>query len=108
MGIPHRRSKRARWMKLTSPDLLVAHMRHKDFSQARLGRAAGTSRQFIHLLIIGGRNSCSERVGKRIEECSQLGALIALANFLAALQVRLPKASESLEGLSPVLVQEDN
>lgn len=37
-----------------------------------------------------------------------MGALIALANFLAALQVRLPKASESLEGLSPVLVQEDN
>lgn len=68
MGITHRRSKRARWMKLTSPDLLVAHMRHKDFSQARLGRAAGTSRQFIHLLIVGERSSCSERVGKRIEE----------------------------------------
>ena len=68
MGITHRRSKRARWMKLTSPDLLVAHMRHKDFSQARLGRVAGTSRQFIHLLIVGERSSCSERVGKRIEE----------------------------------------
>ena len=68
MGIPRRRPKRARWMKLNSPDLLVAHMKHKDFSQARLGRAAGTSRQFIHLLIVGERSSCSERVGKRIEE----------------------------------------
>lgn len=36
-----------------------------------------------------------------------LGTFIALANFLAALQVRVPKPFESLEGIAPALVQED-
>lgn len=55
-------------MKLRDPDLLVAHMKHRDFSQARLARAAGCSRQFIHLLATGRKKSCSERVADRIEQ----------------------------------------
>lgn len=67
MGKPHR-GRRACWMKLKDAELLVAHMRHKDYTQARLARAAGCSRQFIHLLVTGGRRSCTQRVGSRIEE----------------------------------------
>ena len=68
MGNPRQRRKRARWMKLKDRDLLVAHMKHRDFTQARLARSAGCSRQFIHLLVTGTRTSCTERVGVRIEQ----------------------------------------
>lgn len=55
-------------MKLRDPDLLVAHMKHHDFSQARLARAAGCSRQFIHLLTRGEKKSCTEKIARRIEQ----------------------------------------
>lgn len=55
-------------MKLRDPDLLVAHMKHRDFSQARLARAAGCSRQFIHLLATGQKKSCTEKIAHRIEQ----------------------------------------
>lgn len=55
-------------MKLRDADLLVAHMKHRDFSQARLARAAGCSRQFIHLLTKGEKRSCTEKVARRIEQ----------------------------------------
>lgn len=67
MGRP-RRATRSRWMKLRDADLLVAHMKHRDFSQARLARAAGCTRQFIYLLATGQKKSCTERVASRIEE----------------------------------------
>lgn len=73
MGTP-RRTPRSRWMKLRDADLLVAHMKHHDFTQARLARAAGCSRQFIHLLVTGQKKSCSARVGSRIEEALDVPA----------------------------------
>lgn len=55
-------------MKLRDTDLLARYMEAKDFSQARLGRYAGVSRQFIHKLVTGETRTCSERVGRLIEE----------------------------------------
>lgn len=55
-------------MKLRDADLLVRYMEVRDFSQARLGRYAGVSRQFIHKLTSGQTRTCSERVGELIEE----------------------------------------
>lgn len=55
-------------MKLRDQGLLVDYMKASDFSQARLGRYAGVSRQFINQLIKGDRTTCTYDVGKRIEE----------------------------------------
>jgi transcriptional regulator with XRE-family HTH domain len=55
-------------MRLRSPKLLADYMHANDFSQARLARYAGCSRQFIHLLLKGERTTCTVEVGTRIEE----------------------------------------
>lgn len=55
-------------MKLRDSELLVRYMAAKDFSQARLGRYAGVSRQFIHKLTSGETTTCSPQVGTLIEE----------------------------------------
>lgn len=55
-------------MRLRDADLLIKWMDEKDFSQARLSRYAECSRQFIHLLTIGERRTCTEPIAKRIEE----------------------------------------
>lgn len=55
-------------MKLRDSELLVRYMAAKDFSQARLGRYAGVSRQFIHKLTSGETSTCSPQVGTLIEE----------------------------------------
>jgi hypothetical protein len=55
-------------MTLTNRKLLAAYMADKDFSQARLGRYAECSRQFIWQLINGDRNTCTKEVAGRIEE----------------------------------------
>lgn len=55
-------------MKLRDTGLLIRYMEINDFSQARLGRYAGCSRQFIHQLVSGGRTTCTPEVGARIEE----------------------------------------
>ena len=68
MNKTRRTAPRSRWMKLRDADLLVAHMKHRDFSQARLARAAGCSRQFIHLLAKGEKKSCTEKIARRIEQ----------------------------------------
>lgn len=68
MGTPRKTTTRSRWMKLRDADLLVAHMKHRDFSQARLARAAGCSRQFIHLLVTAQKRSCTEKIARRIEQ----------------------------------------
>lgn len=62
------RTRRDRWMKLRDSDLLARYMQAKDFSQARLGRYAGVSRQFIHKLVSGDTKTCSRQVGELIEE----------------------------------------
>lgn len=59
-------------MRLRDPELLASHMKHRDFSQARLARYVGCSRQFIHLLITGERVTCSREVGELIEEALQV------------------------------------
>lgn len=64
-----RRRSKGRWMKLTNPELLARYMKDRDFSQARLGRYAGVSRQFIwQLLNDPSRRTCTKEVGTRIEE----------------------------------------
>ncbi|MFD6030513.1 helix-turn-helix domain-containing protein [Cellulosimicrobium funkei] len=55
-------------MKLRNPELLVAYMDEKKFSQARLARYAGVSRQFIHMLTTGQKTTCRPEVGGLIEE----------------------------------------
>lgn len=55
-------------MKLKDPDLLARYMEANQFSQARLGRYAGCSRQFIWQLLNGDKTTCSKPVGDRIEE----------------------------------------
>lgn len=55
-------------MKLRDAELLARYMEAKDFSQARLGRYAGVSRQFIHKLVNGETRTCSKQVGELIEE----------------------------------------
>lgn len=63
-----RRYAKGRWMKLRDRGLLLQYMEAGDFSQARLARYAGVSRQFINQLIHGDRLTCTPAVGTRIEE----------------------------------------
>lgn len=62
-----KRSKGA-WMQLRDHELLVRYMENADFSQARLARYCGCSRQFIHLLVNGERRTCTKQIGELIEE----------------------------------------
>ena len=55
-------------MKLRDRKLLADYMKAGDFSQARLGRYAGVSRQFINQLCNGERATCTPAVADRIEE----------------------------------------
>ncbi len=55
-------------MRLRNPKLLVDYMKANDFTQARLSRYAGCSRQFIHMLVSGERTTCTTEVGRLIEE----------------------------------------
>ena len=55
-------------MKLRDPKRLADYMAASDFSQARLARYVGRSRQFIHQLLNGEKSTCTNEVGDRIEE----------------------------------------
>lgn len=55
-------------MQVRDTDLLVRYMENADFTQARLARYVGCSRQFIHLLVTGERRTCTKQVGALIEE----------------------------------------
>ncbi len=55
-------------MRLRDRKMLADYMKASNFSQARLGRYAGCSRQFIHLLVSGEKASCTPEIGMRIEE----------------------------------------
>ena len=55
-------------MQLKDPQLLERYMEANDFSQARLGRYAGCSRQFVWMLINRKKSTCTKEVGTRIEE----------------------------------------
>lgn len=67
-ALRRRRAAKGRWMKLRDRKLLVDYMKAGDFSQARLGRYAGVSRQFINQLCTGERTTCTPAVADRIEE----------------------------------------
>jgi transcriptional regulator with XRE-family HTH domain len=66
-------------MRLRSTQLLADYMKASDFSQARLARYVGCSRQFIHMLLSGERQTCTVDVGRRIEEAMRVlpGTLFA-------------------------------
>ncbi|MBA8964650.1 hypothetical protein JOJ86_005928 [Rhodococcus percolatus] len=55
-------------MQVRDSDLLVRYMENADFSQARLARYVGCSRQFIHMLVTGERTTCTRQIGDLIEE----------------------------------------
>ncbi len=55
-------------MRVRDADLLVKYMENADFSQARLARYVGCSRQFIHLLVTGQRTTCTKPMAELIEE----------------------------------------
>jgi hypothetical protein len=59
-------------VKLRDRELLAEYMQKKDFSMARMGRYCNRSRQFIWLLLQGERTTCSEEVGRLIEEALDL------------------------------------
>lgn len=66
--VTRRRRSKGRWMRLRNPQLLADYMKANDFTQARMARYAGCSRQFIHMLLNGERSTCTAEVGSRIEE----------------------------------------
>ena len=60
-------------MRLTNPELLKRYMTAHDFSQARLGRYAGCSRQFIWKLLNDPEvTTCTPEIGRRVEEALSL------------------------------------
>lgn len=75
-----RRRAKGRWMRLKDPDLLRRYINEREFTQARLARYAGCSRQFIwQLLNDPTRRTCTDEVARRIEEAFGLvsGTLFA-------------------------------
>lgn len=73
LATARRRRAKGRWMRVRDHELLARYMADRDMSQARLGRYAECSRQFIHQLTSGAKNTCTPAVAKRIEEA--LGVL---------------------------------
>lgn len=63
-----RRRSKGKCMRVRDPELLTRYMENQDFSQARLARYVGCSRQFIHLLVTGERRTCTKQIGELIEE----------------------------------------
>ena len=66
--LARRRRAKGKWMKVRDRTLLAQYIEARDFSQARLGRYAGCSRQFIHQLVSGEKRTCTPAVGRLIEE----------------------------------------
>lgn len=81
MMATHRRRAQAkgRWMKLIDSDILIAHMKHRGITKARLATYVGCSRQFIHQLTTGQRSSCTPALAAAIEEVLNVphGAIFA-------------------------------
>lgn len=55
------------YMQLSSPEALRAWMLHKGYSYADLGQMVGVSKQFIHKLATGQKNTCRPGTAARIE-----------------------------------------
>jgi DNA-binding XRE family transcriptional regulator len=54
-------------MRIRSRNLLCRYMIAAGMTQSELAKAAGCSRQFIHLMLSGARQSCTYPVAVRIE-----------------------------------------
>lgn len=67
-----RKSPKGTWMKLISPEILRAHMKHKGFSVQRLANYAGCSKSFIGFLRTGDKTSCTEALAKEIARALDL------------------------------------
>ncbi len=68
-------------MRLRDPQLLADYMKLRDFTQARLARSAGCSRQFVwQLLNDPNKRTCGSEVAARIEEALAVlpGTIFAL------------------------------
>lgn len=87
-----RRQAKGRWMKLRSTKLLVDYMEAGDFSQARLARYAGCSRQFISMLVKGERPTCTPHIARRVEEALRVlpGTL-----FVPSVSTQMPQHEPS-------------
>lgn len=83
-------------MKLKDRGLLADYMKDRDFSQARLGRYAGCSRQFIWALLNGDKDTCTDAVGTRIEEALGVlpGTLFTKRESLATRRVIASRKTE--------------
>jgi transcriptional regulator with XRE-family HTH domain len=55
-------------MRLRDRERLGKFMDANGIRQSDLARAAGVSRQFVHMLLRGNKRSCSDGVARRIEE----------------------------------------
>ena len=55
------------YMQLASPEALRAWLKHKGMSYADLGSLVGVSKQFIHKLATGQKNTCTPGVAQKIE-----------------------------------------
>ena len=66
--VTRRKRSKGKWMRLRDPELLMRYMTANQFSQARLARCAGVSRQFVNQLVHGDRRTCTNHVGRLIEE----------------------------------------
>lgn len=55
------------YMQLSSPEALKAWLKHKGMSYADLALLVGCSKQFVHKLAAGQKNTCSPGLAQRIE-----------------------------------------
>lgn len=65
---PIQRRSRSKWMKLTSPDILVTFMKDRGVGYEKVGRYAGVSKGFISHLARGRKTTCSVTTATRIAE----------------------------------------
>lgn len=63
-----RRWPKGTWMRLSSPEMLRATMKRRDFSMARLARYAGCSKSMIGHLASGHKKTCTVALAERIAE----------------------------------------
>jgi transcriptional regulator with XRE-family HTH domain len=84
-------------MRLLDRKLLARYMKANDFTQARLARYCGCSRQFIYLLLKGERKTCTKEIGERIEEAMRVlpGTL-----FVASVSSETRQSVKSVERIS--------
>lgn len=64
----YKRYPKGTWMHVESGDTLLALMRQKGFTFARMGRYADVSQSFIYRLCTGEKRSCKPLTAERIAE----------------------------------------